>query len=336
METPRLQRVAALALAAGLAVAFAPARSAAKPKLPSRTVVCGEVLTESLRVANNLRDCPGDGLLVGAPGITIDLGGHRIDGDLAAGNAGIDNGAGHNDVVIQNGIVSEFESGVLLQGASGNAVTELRVIDNAFGIDLSSSPGNTLKGNVATNHSMGIRLVAGSDDNLVSANDSSGNAIGFYVEASSGNLFTGNLAEGNRVFGVENFSAPGNDYRGNVLRGSGFAGLILDGASNDCVVKGNQASANDRVGIEITLGTGNVLLGNSTHENGENGILSNTNAVTLKKNKANGNGFLSGGAGDDMGLGIAVPAGATSSGNKAAGNDDPNECEADDLNCFVP
>lgn len=337
METPRLQRAAALALAAGLAVAFAPARAAAKPKLPSRTVVCGEVLTESLRVANNLRDCSGDGLLVGAPGITIDLGGHRIDGGLAAGSAGIDNGAGHDDVVIQNGIVSEFESGVLLQGASGNALTELRVLDNAgAGIHLISSAGNTLKGNVATNNPMGFRLDTDSDDNLVSANDSLGNGIGFYVEASSGNLFTGNLAEGSAVYGVENFGASRNDYRGNVLRGSGFDGLILDGGSNDCVVKGNQVSANDRSGIEIAGGTGNVLLGNSTHENGENGILSNTNAVTLKKNKANGNGFLGGGEGDDAGLGISVPAGATSSGNKATGNDDPNECEADDLGCYVP
>ena len=83
-----------------------------------------------------------------------------------------------------------------------------------------------------------------------------------------------------------------------------------------------------RNGILVFGGSNNVLVGNTTHENGRHGIESESSAITLKKSKANGNGFLGGGVGDDVGLGISVPPGATSSGNKALGNDDPNECEA--------
>lgn len=87
-----------------------PAVGGEGPKLPVRTVVCGETITESVRIANSLLDCPADGLIVGAPGITIDLGGHRI-GGVETGN-GIDNSAGHANVTIRNGMLRGFGYGV--------------------------------------------------------------------------------------------------------------------------------------------------------------------------------------------------------------------------------
>jgi hypothetical protein len=46
-------------------------------------VFCGQTLTASTTVANDLTNCPGDGLVIGAAGITLDLNGHTIDGQLA-------------------------------------------------------------------------------------------------------------------------------------------------------------------------------------------------------------------------------------------------------------
>jgi parallel beta-helix repeat protein len=321
-----------------LAVAGSGLGAAAGPKLPSRTVQCGEVLTESLRVANNLRDCAGDGLVVGAPGLTIDLGEHRIDGVAAPGSVGIDNGAGHDGVQIRNGTVNQFETGVLLENASSNVLTLLRIYDTAgAGVHLLGSTGNTLARNVVSATDVGIRLEAASNDNSVDANDVSGNrSDGIYAEACSGLAVTRNLLLGNGAYGVENFGSSGNAYRANVVRGNEIDGIILDSGSSDNLLKGNEASANDRSGIEVAGGSGNSLLGNRTHENGDHGILSDTSAVTLKKNRADRNGFQGGGPGDDVGLGISAPAGAIASGNKAAGNDDPNECEASDLSCHVP
>lgn len=60
---------------------------------PATPVACGQVLTSSVRVANGLSECPGDGLIVGAADITIDLDGCTLDGTgLGAGvlNAGFD------------------------------------------------------------------------------------------------------------------------------------------------------------------------------------------------------------------------------------------------------
>jgi parallel beta-helix repeat protein len=336
-QSSRIRRVACPSLGVALAIAGSSLGAAAGPKLPSRTVQCGEVLTESLRIANNLRDCAGDGLVVGAPGLTIDLGGHRIDGVSAAGSVGIDNGAGHDGVEIRGGLVAQFETGVLLENASGNVVTLLRIHDVANdGVHLVASSGNTLSRSLVSGTDIGFRLDSASNGNTLDGNDASANRTdGFYVEDSSGLVFTRNLAAGNGAYGFESF-ASGNTYRGNVARGNDIDGIIIDGASNDNLLKGNEASANDRSGIEVVGGSGNVLVANRTHENGDHGILADTSALALRKNKADRNGFLGGGPGDDVGLGISVPAGAISSGNKANGNDDPNECEASDLSCHVP
>ena len=44
------------------------------------TVSCGQTLTQSILLTNDLTNCPDDGLVVGAAGITVDLNGFGIDG----------------------------------------------------------------------------------------------------------------------------------------------------------------------------------------------------------------------------------------------------------------
>lgn len=144
--------------------------------------------------------------------------------------------------------------------------------------------------------------------NLVSGNDVSGNLIdGAYVEDSSQNTFLRNRAVGNGSYGFEFFGTSNrNTLKRNTATGNGSDGVVLDGNSSNNLVKGNTASANDNVGIEVFGGSGNLLVGNDAHENGEHGIRSETSALTLLKNEADRNGFLSGGPGDDAGLGLLV------------------------------
>jgi len=69
-----------LALAAALLATFG-AGSALAGHGHGTTVTCGQVITQSIKVANDLTDCPGDGLVIGANNVKIDLHGHTIDGD---------------------------------------------------------------------------------------------------------------------------------------------------------------------------------------------------------------------------------------------------------------
>ena len=50
------------------------------PRRQPAAVTCGQVITESTLVTNDLFDCPFDGLVIGAPNIDVDLNGHTIDG----------------------------------------------------------------------------------------------------------------------------------------------------------------------------------------------------------------------------------------------------------------
>jgi len=49
------------------------------PPVPA-AVTCGQELTASVRLTNDLTNCPGDGLVIGAPRIVVDLDGHTVDG----------------------------------------------------------------------------------------------------------------------------------------------------------------------------------------------------------------------------------------------------------------
>jgi hypothetical protein len=46
----------------------------------NQAVQCGQTLTHSVKLTKDLVNCRGDGLVIGADGITVDLNGHTVDG----------------------------------------------------------------------------------------------------------------------------------------------------------------------------------------------------------------------------------------------------------------
>ena len=121
--------VAAVGLPATVAVAA--------PSSEATTVSCGSVITTDVRLAADLVDCPAAGLVVGAPGITIDLNGHVIDG--TGSGVGIDNNGRHDDIRITGGRVTGFGQGVDLLETSGAQVDRMTFEANAIGVSISRS-----------------------------------------------------------------------------------------------------------------------------------------------------------------------------------------------------
>jgi parallel beta-helix repeat protein len=128
------------ALMAGSAIALASAPAAAQP--PSVTVTCGQTLTHSVRLANDLSGCSGNGLIIGADDITLDLNGHTIAGDSSPGNCdfpgdenlhfGVLIADGHDGATIANGAIRQFDVGVRGDGASGAHVHDLTLTHTRF------------------------------------------------------------------------------------------------------------------------------------------------------------------------------------------------------------
>jgi parallel beta-helix repeat protein len=199
--------------------------------------LCGITIVENLTLDHD-QTCTGNGLVVGADGITINLDGHTL--------AGLGSGVGivvtgRSGVVITGGTVRNFTIGVQLAGSTGIVVKGIRAIGNRDGIFLIGSSGNTIKENLASQNSrVGVMLRPGainnSTQNLVKENTLSDNTNGvILVETPSGNTLKENL-----------------------ITGSSNAGIALNGGVSLNVIKENTLSGN-AAGLLFNLGATGLL-----------------------------------------------------------------------------
>jgi parallel beta-helix repeat protein len=305
-------------LSLALALSMVPASAA----FADARVLCGDVLTEDTVLKNDLTNCRGDGLIIGADGVMVDLNGHEIDGAQAAGSAGIRN-RGHDDVIIKDGDfvgldIGDFETGILLRGVEHNRASRLRVEGSSFGIALFDSHSNVISGNNAlggavnqcgTVRGAGIALF-NSPRNDIQRNSAELSDFGIALLTSHRNLLE------------ENQSAP-SDSDGNQC----FGIYVAD--SNRNVVRNNVAANNDIDGIFVPAGNRDTLIvGNRAVFNGDDGIDVNSSATTITRNTANENGVF-----PPSGFGIeAVPGVTDGGGNRAKNNGDPRQCVNVDCN----
>jgi nitrous oxidase accessory protein NosD len=235
-------------------------------------LTCGQVITESVALANDLLDCPENGIVVGADGIVIDGRGHTVDGVLAA-----------------------VTWGVLIDGHTGVTVKNIRITEFTIGVGiLNSSESRVLRSEIALNDLDGVLFMA-AHDNEVAHNAFDGNAIAVNVTASS----TGNQIVQNRIVdprfgnGIQLTSVSGTVVVGNRIR---------NGSLNLQTTTGNRIERN-RIDGAVVFGVSirgpsrqNVLENNRvTGVNGDGFLVFGITAViapadnTLIGNRASGN-----------------------------------------------
>jgi parallel beta-helix repeat protein len=113
-------------------------------------VDCGDTITADTTLDSDLEDCPNDGVVIGAAGITLDLNGHRIagDGKPAAGgccDAGVLN-EGFNGVTVEHGSVRGFDLGGFSVGVRKNRVLDLGATRNVlFGWAMAESTRSVIR-----------------------------------------------------------------------------------------------------------------------------------------------------------------------------------------------
>jgi parallel beta-helix repeat protein len=331
-------RFAALALTVVAVLTLGPGQALAKK--PNQNVVCGQVITHNTHVKNDLTDCPGDGLVIGASNIKLNLGGHTIDGVNNSAADGINNKGGFDNVKIVHGTLQQFGNGVELLGADNNKLSHLKVTQNHDGIRLSGSNSNKLDHDAAFSNFDGIFLV-NSDHNRVShdkaySNGSSGIVLQF---GNDFNKVDHNVAHDNTAWGITSDGSTHDVYNHNRVFNNHTAGIEPFNGSM-LTITGNKASRN-RIGIELfnsdnsklknnrlkantldgihtfTGSTGNLLLRNLSNKNGADGIDVADSGNTLTKNHADKN----------VNLGIfAAPGTVDGGGNKAHHNGNPLQC----------
>jgi parallel beta-helix repeat protein len=256
------------------------------------TVGCGSVVTTDVRLEADLIGCPEYGLVVGAPGITIDLGGHTISGagiDIA--RAGVFNEL-FADVTVRNGEITGFGRGVHLYQASGNTLKRLDLYDNNEAISLDDSDRTTISRSVLHHNLTGLQALQ--SDRLT---------------------FAHTFVHDNRSTGATDKTSVGNLYKLNNFTANEFDGLSLED-SDDTTIDGNHFLFNGIDGLNATGGSDRmVLIGNTAIRNDGNGFVADGDQATLRRNLAIANN----------GIGILAFEGAVDGGrNRAVANRDGN------------
>lgn len=292
----KVQRIVLIAAGVAALVAVAPA---AQGGGGTPITTCGQTVTSDAVLKNDLV-CTGDGIIVGAGSITIDLKGHTIRGDNGQGDFGIDDLAGYKKVTVMNGALRNFNAGIAGTGADKLMVTGVYVSGNIGGGIIVQGDSVLVKSsNVSGNGEFGISLVG--DSVSVVGTTAAGNFWGISV--------SGDAAS------VKSSHGEGNFYDG------------IDISGTSALVAGSTASGNGDYGVHA-FGTAQTIKGTTVSGNGINGIWVYGDAATIQNNVATGNGFPNG-VSDLVGVGITSTVLATppTGTNIALGNDDSVECD---------
>lgn len=264
------------------------------------TVSCGETITSDTTLANDLMDCTGNGILIGADGITLDLNGHTVDGAQLGDFSGIDNTAGHDGVTIENGSVRQFVEGVFVLGARDNLLRRLSTSQQGHsGIVVAESKDVLVKRNSSVSNIAGI--VLGDDSRVtVEHNTVSHSEFGGIVMFRSRHV----LVADNSVSKNRNDVGIGildNSDRNRVVRNSSSqngAGIALDKGAGHNLIRGNGVTSNGD-GVVLDVGThDNRVANNSLRHNLFAGVAvvgSDDNVITRNSVIANDRGESHGG-----------------------------------------
>jgi parallel beta-helix repeat protein len=237
---------------------------------PASTVTCGATITTDTTLHHDLTDCAGNGLVIGADNIRLNLNGHTVDGndaeDVCPGEViycddGINNAAGHTGITIKGGTIHRFDIGVVAVDADDNVLRELTTSHNAVGIQLNhSAAGRIANNSVTDNFFHGVLLLNSSDRNRVETNVLSGNESGISLWHSDHNDVRNNVVSHSfeSAIGVDNGSV-GNSLRANLLTDN--ADSITMGEARDTRISRNIVRRSGSFGSPDTGGFGILVSG---------------------------------------------------------------------------
>jgi len=179
--------------------------------------LCGATIVDDLKLDHDLI-CAGDGLIVGADGIKIDLNGYTITGSGIGVGIAV---TGRTDISIAGGTVRNFAVAVRVNTSTDVVIKHTEFVENPEGIDLQSgSVGNTIKDSAFRDSATrAIMLRSNSRDNDIKDNTFTGNRVGILVFGGVDNTLKNNTVSGSSLAGIRlNVIATGNVLKDNIVR----------------------------------------------------------------------------------------------------------------------
>ena len=175
-------------------------------------VGCGSLITTDTTLDSDVGPCAGDGLIVAADDVALDLGGHTVSG--AGTGAGV-RVARHTGVEVTGGTIEGFHTGLVLDEADGNHIWS-RPSATTFAKGsrwpaLMPTWSKRIRSSTTTATRSGWASPTG---NVVRKNVAVGNVFGIGVaDGSDGNLVEKNSVSATQVFGIAVFSSRSRQSR---------------------------------------------------------------------------------------------------------------------------
>lgn len=203
--------------------------------------LCGATIVANFKLDHDVT-CAGNGLIVDADGIKLNLDGHTIAGSGSGVGISV---IGRNSVSIKGGAVQNFATGVLVANSTAIVVLDNLLAHNGDGIDLQAgSVGNTIKGNdFQDNLARGIMNRGATGANVIKENTFTGNRVGILL-----------------------FGSVGTTVKENTVSSSVLAGIRVNVIATDNLIAENTVASNP-AGIDFIATPTGSATGNTLREN---------------------------------------------------------------------
>lgn len=202
--------------------------------------VCGEVVKQSVTLTANL-NCSGDGLIVGADGVTINLNGFFLTGPgLNSSTRGIIVPNVGGVTILGPSVISGFGTAIDYSGGTGGGnVSSIIISGNGNGISLTGTRGVFISDNLINN-----------------------NRVGITSQSSSGGNITSNIINKNSLSGVVMVNTQNLGLNTNNVIDDAQSGVFVDSQSN-----GNNIGFNNVFGNSVDVNNANGLPLNINNNN---------------------------------------------------------------------
>jgi len=302
---------------------------------PGVTVTCGEVITTSIVVDNDL-SCPGDALSVEGDGVTLDLGGHTIRGNntgLGVDITPANSNPQISNVTITNGTIANFDGAVHFNEAINPTLSDLRLTDNAGEARpvLDTGHAGFIEGllikHTHITGTTGFVMFAQIELDSITVSNTHISGGTMFLSQTGGPTFTDdtfdntpltlNIEGGTTITGSKFVDSPvvnngfgfgGDVFKGNTFNGAGTALTLADVAKQSVV--GNDFASND-IGVSLSDSPGDTISGNSFRHDRTAGVYFVDNfgpigagPLTVSGNSAKFNGLNPDGTVDPGGVAV--------------------------------
>lgn len=265
-SSPALLPTVATAVATAVAVVVLMALT---PGSASAAVRCGQVVRSDFILRGDLLNCGGDGLVVGADNITLNLNGHELrgKGHLSTAGVRID---GFEGVVVRGGVIRQFGRGLWVIAAPHTTLrdnTVRRSVEEGIFADESSFGALVSRNTV---------IASGAGSQATWADGIDAQATGASIRS---NVVRRSFDDG--------IDANGDNVRlmNNRMVANGADGIDVDGDS--VLIAANFAALNGHDGIGVGPYAGTVTIeDNTANRNTDLGIAGNERSVGVGNHAA--------------------------------------------------